>query len=257
MVSFTEPPLVLLLLVVLLIVSMQSHHMAESLEERASLKLISRDETIEGLRKEVNCSTTEKKRLEEEVEVLHAAKRDVDELKAKAESLDKALAASKTSEGLALERAWKANNTTENLRKEIDTEKDSSAALLMEVELLKKQLEEAKTLGLAAADAYSSALAGFGGITSSMPPEASPFGIFSWMGANFSKLPEFVGKVGDFAALSSATNLAKVLAKAGCEHVAELKRRKEFESTAGLGDAPKAVSKAVKNFISYFWCKFG
>lgn len=76
------------------------------------------------------------------------------------------------------------------------------------------------------------------------------------MNANFSKLPEFVGKVGDFAALSSAMNLAKTLSKAGCEHIAKL-RHKEYKSPTELCEALKAISIIICHFISYFWCKFG
>lgn len=47
----------------------------------------------------------EKERLEKEAEGLRSAKKDFDELKAKVESLDKALAGSKAAEGLALEGA--------------------------------------------------------------------------------------------------------------------------------------------------------
>ena len=112
-------------------------------------------------------------------------------------------------------------------------------------------------LVLATAEVYTSALAGFGGVTSPLPSEPSSSSIFSWMKANFSKLPEFVGKVGDFAALSSTTNLAKTLSKAGCEHVGELRHKKEYESPGELGEAPKAISTVVHRFISYFWCKFG
>lgn len=77
------------------------------------------------------------------------------------------------------------------------------------------------------------------------------------MSGNFAKLPNFVGKVADFAALSSTTNLAMTLAKAGCGHVVKLKHTKEFESPAELGETSKAVSDTIRRFIRHFWCKFG
>lgn len=92
-----------------------------------------------------------------------------------------------------------------------------------------------KTLCIAAIEAYTSALGGFGGTTPPLLSEASPASLFSWMSANFSKLPSFVGKVGDFAMLSSATNFAKTLAKAGCGHIEEMKRKKDYESPAHSG----------------------
>ncbi|XP_066324368.1 uncharacterized protein [Miscanthus floridulus] len=155
---------------------------------------------------------------------LQVTKKDFDEMKAKAESLDKALAGSKAAEDLALERPWKATKITNNLRKE--------------------QLDEAKTLVLAAAEAYTTALAGFGGVTSSLLAEALASGLFTWMSTNFAKLPNFAGKVADFAALSSATNLATALAEGGYEHVEVLKRKKDYKDPTGLGEIPKPISSA-------------
>lgn len=66
-----------------------------------------------------------------------------------------------------------------------------------------------------------------------------------------------LARFGDFAALSRATNFAKTLAKVGCEHVAELKRKKDYKSPVALGEASKAVSTTVRRFVEHFWCKFG
>lgn len=93
----------------------------------------------------------------------------------------------------------------------MDAERASSDALAKEVRLLQGQLDEARALGQAATDAYISALAGFGGVTSPFPVEVFVANVFSWMSANFVNLSNFVGKVADFAALSSATNLTKTL----------------------------------------------
>ena len=109
--------------------------------------------------------------------------------------------------------------------------------MLEQVELLMKRLDEAKAVGVSIAEMYTSVLAGFGGVTSSLPADASAFGVFLWMKSNFSKLPDFVAKVGDFAALSSATNLSKILAKGGCEHIEDLRRKKDFEGPMELGEA--------------------
>jgi hypothetical protein len=93
----------------------------------------------------------------------------------------------------------------------------------LEVELLKKRLHEAKALGLATAKAYASVLVGFGGVMSSLSAESSASGLFTWMSVDFTKLLDFVGKVLDFAALSSATNLARTLVESGGRHVEEVK----------------------------------
>ena len=70
-------------------------------------------------------------------------------------------------------RVQKAEDSNDNLRKEVEAERSSGAALATQVSLLTKRLEEAKTTGLTAAEMYQAALAGFGGATSPcqlMPP---------------------------------------------------------------------------------------
>ena len=56
-----------------------------------------------------------------------------------------------------------------------------------------------------------------------MPSEPSAFNIFSWMKADFEKLPTFVGGAIDFGALATTTNFAKMLAQDGCKHVEGVK----------------------------------
>lgn len=97
-----------------------------------------------------------------------------------------------------------------------------------------------------------------GGVTSSLPSEPSAYNIFAWMKSNFAKLSGFVGGVvDDFGALSSATNLSKILVKSSCSHVEGLKEREEFESSIELEESSRSLSKLVRNFMSSFWLKFG
>ena len=84
----------------------------------------------------------------------------------------------KAAEQLAAEHAIKANETADNLRKEVDTERESSAALKVQVDMLTKRLEDAKAIGLAIAELYVGALEQFRGSTSSLPSEPSAFNIF-------------------------------------------------------------------------------
>lgn len=133
-------------------------------------------------------------------------------------SLSKALADAKAAEQLAAERAQKANNTANNLRKEADTERQSSAALGTQVNLVTKRLEDVRAVGLAAAELYANALGQFGGVISSVPSDPSAH-IFSWMKYNFANLPDIVGGAIDFGVLSSATNLSKSLVSSGYKHV--------------------------------------
>lgn len=136
--------------------------MAEALEERTSIEVIKRDEVIENFQKECNALISDKKRLEEEVESLRVEKH-FDILKAKVDSIEKALATAKASEELALERAKKASGVADGLRKEVDVENTSSTTLLAENEQVKRLHDDAKALGLAAAKSYSLALTVFGG----------------------------------------------------------------------------------------------
>lgn len=226
----------------------QSHHMAEILEERASVEVIKRDEAIENYKKECQLLlVANNERLREEAEGLRADK----------VNFDSALSSAKAAEELALERAKKATDIADTLRREVDAERASAVELLKENGRLRKELEEAKTLGLAAAKSYTAALAEFGGVTPALSPDLSVGQVFGWMAGNFSKLPTFVGKVGDFAALSCATNFAKTLTKASCGHVDELKRKKDYEGPASLGGASKALMTTVRHFMEHFCCKFG
>jgi len=178
--------------------------MAEALEERATQEVVDRDVAIEALQNELDTVESEKKQLVEEVVGLRAAEKDFKNLKAKVESLSKALEDVKAAEQLALEHVQKANETTEDLRKEVDAERQSSSVLGAQVALLTKRLEEVKVVGLSAVGLYINALAVFGGVASSLPSDPSAHGIFSWMKSNFAKLPGFVGGAVDFGALSSA-----------------------------------------------------
>lgn len=128
-------------------------------------------------------------------------------------ALEKTVVGSKAAEELALARLKKAGDTNESLRKEIDAEKALSKALSAQVQLLNKRLDEVRVVRLFAAKTYQSALAGFGGATSTLPADASAYAILSCLKANFAKLPEFVGGAIDFGALSCATNLCKTLAR--------------------------------------------
>lgn len=141
---------------------------------------------------------------------------------------------SKATKALALEKAQKSREIAERLRKEVDAGRASGVGLATEVKRLKEQLDVTKAKGLAAAEVYTSALEGFGGVTLVAPAEAFASELFDWLSDNFAKLPNFVGKVVDFATLSSTTNLAKTLAKGGCGRVEELRGRKNMRAQLNL-----------------------
>ena len=93
---------------------------------------------------------------------LHVARADFENLQGKLESLSKDLEGAKATEPLAAEHALKAIKMAENLRKEVDAERESNTTLKAQVGLLTKRLEDAKAVGLAAAEVYIGALGQFG-----------------------------------------------------------------------------------------------
>ena len=199
----------------------------------------------------------ERVRLVNEVVGLRTAGSDVEDLKEKVESLSKALEGAKAAEQLAAERALKAVETTENLHKEVAIERESSMTLGAQVNLLTKRLEDAGAVGLVVAKLYSKALGQFGGVTSSLPTDPSPYNIFSWMKSNFAKLPDFLGGAVDFGALSAATNFSKMLIQSGCSHDLSFMENKDIGSPAELAETSRGVARSVRNFMKSFWVKFG
>jgi hypothetical protein len=101
------------------------------------------------------------------------------------------------------------------------------------------------------------ALAGFGDATSPLLTDTSAYGILARFKENLAKLSEFVKGAMNFGALSCAMNLCKTLGKLGCTHFVGLKRRREFEGPSELGETLGGVTKSIRNFMKYFWFKFG
>jgi uncharacterized protein YlxW (UPF0749 family) len=123
----------------------------------------------------------EKSRLSAEVGGLNAARVDLESVRKEVGSMKKEVEGVKATEALAAERALKAIETADNLRKEINSERESSTALKAQVDLLSMCLDATKEIGLAAAKMYTDTLEHFGGSTSSLPSEPSPFNLFTWL----------------------------------------------------------------------------
>lgn len=103
----------------------------------------------------------------------------------------------------------KANETTNNLHREIKAEKQSSLALQQQVGLLTKRLEAVEALGLVTARMYADALGQFGGTTSDLPEGPTAFNLLSWLKAHVQKLPSFVGGAVDYGALAGPPTMRR------------------------------------------------
>lgn len=128
--------------------------------------------------------------------------------------------------------------------------------LRAQVDLLIQYLEDAKELGMVTAELYAGTLEQFGGSTSTLPFVPSAFTIFSWLKANFVKLPDFIGGAIDFGAQASTTNFSKMLAQDGCSHVNAVQER-DLEGLGELGAVSRSMRRSVRNFMKSFWVNIG
>jgi predicted nucleic acid-binding Zn-ribbon protein len=134
--------------------------------------VVDRNLAIEALKKEVDTLEVEKTRLAGEVGGLRTAQAELWKLQKKLDLLNKEVDGAKAAEQLAAERSLKAIEMANNLRKEVDVERESNAALKAQVDLLTKCLEDTRAVGLAATELYVGALERFKGSMSLLPFEA-------------------------------------------------------------------------------------
>jgi hypothetical protein len=85
----------------------------------------------------------------------------LEELRKNVDVLNKEVDGVKATEQLAAERTLKAFEMADNLCKEVDAERESSAALKAQVDMLTKRLEDTKAIGLATAELDVGALKQF------------------------------------------------------------------------------------------------
>ena len=244
--------------------------MAAALEERCSREVICRDEAIGVLKKENETLEVEKARLTEEVKEFSSVRREIeslrkerDDYKAGSEVLKKekedaeasaaVLRTNVTEAGrardLALQRAEKAEDIADRLRKELDAERTSAAELQTRVQ--KAEVEAAAIVGL-----YADSLAQFGGSTSAPPPSGDVGAGLAWLKSHIRMLPDFVGGAVDFGALAAVSSFAKLLRRGGCSHAEDV-AKEEFASAEDVGEGTSSLRKSVRNFISSFWIRFG
>lgn len=157
----------------------------------------------------------------------------------------------KATEQMASKRALKAMEIADNLRREVDMERESGIALKAQVGVLSKRLEDAKSLRLATVKLYAGTLEQFGGSTPPLPSESLAFSLLSWMKANFMKLPDFVYGAVDFGALASTMNFVKMLAQDDCPHV-NVVRERDLGGLADLRTTSREVWKSVRHFMKSF-----
>jgi uncharacterized protein YlxW (UPF0749 family) len=97
--------------------------------------VVDRNLAIEALKKEVDTLEVEKTRLAGEVGGLRTVQAKLEELQKKVDLLNKEVDGTKAAEQLVVERALKATETANNLHKEVDAERESSAAFKAQVDL--------------------------------------------------------------------------------------------------------------------------
>jgi hypothetical protein len=226
--------------------------MAAALEECSTREVLDRNEAIEALKKEVEVFVAEKTCLTMEVGGLSSARVEVENLRKETDLLKKQVKDAKGAKALATKRAVKANETVDNLWKELNAEKVLGLALQQQVALLTECLEATKGLGLATVKMYVAALGQFGGSTSDMPEEPTDFSLLSWLKAHVEKLPAFVGGAADFGALAGATNYVKMLARGACTHT-EIIKKEKVSGPSDLGATSPTLRRSIRNFMSSFW----
>jgi len=210
----------------------QGHHMAAALEERCSREVICQDEAIGALKKENKTLEAEKARLLEEVKGFASIRQEVESLrkerddyksgsevlrkeKEDAEASAALLRTSATEAGrardLAVQRAEKAEDIADRLRKELDAERASTTA--MQTRLRKAEAEVADVVGL-----YTDSMAQFRGSTSAPLPSGDVGASLAWLKSHIRMLRDFVGGAVDFGALAAVSSFARLLRRGGCSH---------------------------------------
>jgi len=230
--------------------------MAEALEEKATIELIKRDEAIEALQSELEKIEAEKEQLAGDAAEATELRKAVEGYMAEAKLLKDKLQASVSAHEATKKDVEAAESRAKDLGEKLESEENNNRTLSAEVKALHGKLDGAASLGLSSAEAYKSALAEFGGVTTALPEDLSASALFGWFKENIAKLPAFVGGAVDYGAMSCGNNLYRLLEKAGCKHIPGVLEAKRFESPEELGN-PSETPKGVKNFIKYFWQKFG
>jgi prefoldin subunit 5 len=103
--------------------------MATALEECSTCEVLDRNEAIEALKKEIEVLVAEKTHLTAEVGGLSSTRAEVENLRKEADLLKKQVEDAKGVKALATKPNLKSNETTDNLRKELNAEKESGLAL--------------------------------------------------------------------------------------------------------------------------------
>lgn len=116
--------------------------------------MVDRTKAIEALKSEVEILNAEKTRLTKENSDLRTTQATVDELRAEVTGLKKDLNSAKTAEAVSVERVLKTEQISDTLRKEVEAERTSGAALKAQVDLLSMRLEDARVDGVEVAELY-------------------------------------------------------------------------------------------------------
>jgi hypothetical protein len=146
--------------------------------------------------------------------------------------------------------------TSDGLCAALKLEQKSSAALQLQVSELQKQMEALEGIALVTAKTYKVAVEKYGGTTSTLPSEATPFNLLSWLKTHVEKFSSIMGGVADFRALVGVTNFGKMLVRKGCTHATALECE-ALSDASSLGETSDELRKSTRNFMQSFWTLFG
>lgn len=235
--------------------------------ERSASIIALRETAIEGLH--VKLSEAEEKvsemdglraKLEQEERAREISAQDLEKVAKERGLLKKELRASeaitqrKTDElDEAKRKLADFEDVQERLRLQVEKDANRISDLCTQVAGLDKELVKVKGEVLGLVTAYCDLVSSFGGRVTASDSSTPAKGMLAWLKHDFAGLPEFVHRVSDFAALSSANNLLSSLCQAGCEHFHSFVDKSfSFGGPVPAADLPKEVVTGVKRFIRDF-----
>ena len=154
----------------------QGYHTGVVMEEHCTREVSDRDATITALKAEIERLEGEKGGLSDSLTALRLS---LTEKEREKDGLRADLAKAQEAEVLSVERACRANELTEGLRRELASEKESAAAVREQLYLTTRRLDSVKGVLTATVGHYRATVTELGGETSTPPEEDSVYALAS------------------------------------------------------------------------------